>query len=77
MRIVTLEEHFAVPELSGQIDPEVIAPELGPAGIVVLEAMVLEAAVLEAAVTVAVAVGPVLEITVVGPVVPVHRGLRG
>jgi hypothetical protein len=58
-----------------RIDPEVIAPELGPAGIVVLEAMVLEAAVLEAAVTVA--VGPVLEITVVGPVVPVHRGLRG
>jgi hypothetical protein len=47
-----------------RIDPEVIAPELGPAGVV------LEAAV-------PVAVGPVLEITVIGPVVPVHRGQRG
>jgi hypothetical protein len=47
-----------------RIDPEVIAPELIVAGIIVLEAAR------------AVAIGTVLEITVVRPIVPVPRGRR-
>ena len=72
---------FAHPE---RIDPEVIAPELIVAGIIVLGAVVSEATALDATVpettvpeaAVAVAIGPVLEIIVVGPVVPVYRGQR-
>jgi hypothetical protein len=73
-----------------RVDPEIIAPEVIVAGIVVLDATVVETTVLEATVleaaglaatvpeaAVTVAIGPVLEITVVGPVLPVPRGQRG
>ena len=58
-----------------RVDLEVIAAGIIVLGAVVPEAIVLETTVPEAAV--AVAIGPVLEIIVVGPVVPVHRGQRG
>ena len=57
-----------------RVDPEVIAPEVAVTGVIALDVVVLEATVPEAAVTIA--IGPVLKITVVGSVVPVHRGQR-
>jgi hypothetical protein len=72
---------FAHPE---RVDPEVIAPEVVVTGVIALDATVLEVTVLEATAlaatvpeaAVAVTIGPVLEIIVVGSVVPVHRGQR-